>query len=139
METNFRRFRVITDDPEKEKRLFQLISEKGLSRDDLYLILTGLGLNFDVLPGSDSVDIDTLSKGLYDALRRAYEKRRKKEVPMAGSDIRSRVTLVGVDDALEKVNRYIALLREANALARELAQSEIELNLKMVNSEQPED
>lgn len=58
---------------------------------------------------------------------------------MAGSDVQSRVTLVGVDDALEKVNRYIALLREANALARELAQSEIELNLKMVNSEQPED
>lgn len=58
---------------------------------------------------------------------------------MAGSDIRSRVTLIGVDDALEKVNRYIALLREANMLARELAQSEIELNLKMVNSEQPED
>lgn len=58
---------------------------------------------------------------------------------MAGSDVQSRVTLVGVDDALEKVNRYIALLREANALARELAQSEIELNLKMVNSEQRED
>lgn len=58
---------------------------------------------------------------------------------MAGSDIRSRVTLIGVDDALEKVNRYIALLREANMLARELAQSEIELNLKMVNSEQRED
>lgn len=58
---------------------------------------------------------------------------------MAGSDVQSRVTLVGVDDALEKVNRYIALLREANVLARELAQSEIELNLKMVNSEQPED
>nr|DAL69729.1 MAG TPA: hypothetical protein [Caudoviricetes sp.] len=58
---------------------------------------------------------------------------------MAGSDVQSRVTLIGVDDALEKVNRYIALLREANMLARELAQSEIELNLKMVNSEQRED
>lgn len=58
---------------------------------------------------------------------------------MAGSDVQSRVTLVGADDALDKVNRYIALLREANALARELAQSEIELNLKMVNSDQRED
>lgn len=58
---------------------------------------------------------------------------------MAGSDIRSRVTLIGADAALKKVNRYIALLREANMLARELAQSEIELNLKMVNSGQPED
>lgn len=58
---------------------------------------------------------------------------------MAGSDVQSRVRLVGTDAALKKVNRYIALLREANMLARELAQSEIELNLKMVNSEQPED
>lgn len=53
MESTFRRFRVLTDDPEKEKRLFRLISEKGLSREDLYLILTGLGLNFDIFPGSD--------------------------------------------------------------------------------------
>lgn len=58
---------------------------------------------------------------------------------MAGSDVQSRVTLLGVNAALDKVNQYIALLREANMLARELAQSEIELNLKMVNSEQPED
>lgn len=58
---------------------------------------------------------------------------------MAGSDVHSRVTLIGADAALKKVNRYIALLREANMLARELAQSEIELNLKMVNSEKPED
>ncbi len=58
---------------------------------------------------------------------------------MAGSDVQSRVTLIGADAALKKVNRYIALLREANMLARELAQSEIELNLKMVNSDKPED
>lgn len=48
MENDLRRFRVLTDDAEKEKRLFHVISEKGLSRDDLYLILTGLGLNFDI-------------------------------------------------------------------------------------------
>ena len=55
MENDLRRFRVISDDPEKEKRLFQLISEKSLSRDDLYLILTGLGLNFDIFPESAEV------------------------------------------------------------------------------------
>ncbi len=55
MENDLRRFRVISDDPEKEKRLFQLISEKSLSRDDLYLILTGLGLNFDIFPESAGV------------------------------------------------------------------------------------
>lgn len=53
MEDDFRRFRMITDDEEKAERLLHLISEKGLSREDLYLLLTGLGLNFDVLPGSD--------------------------------------------------------------------------------------
>lgn len=58
MENDLRRFRVITDDPEKEKRLFRLISEKGLSRDDLYLILTGLGLNFDIFPGSGEVFLE---------------------------------------------------------------------------------
>lgn len=71
MENDLRRFRVITDDAEKAKRLFRLISEKGLSRDDLYLLLTGLGLNFDIYPGSDAVDIDTLTKRLYEALKRA--------------------------------------------------------------------
>lgn len=73
MENDFRRFRVITDDPEKEKRLFRLISEKGLSRDDLYLLLTGLGLNFDIFPESKAMDIDTLTNGLYEALKRAKE------------------------------------------------------------------
>ena len=53
MENDLRRFRVLTDDAKKEKRLFRLISEKGLSRDDLYLLLTGLGLNFDIFPGSE--------------------------------------------------------------------------------------
>lgn len=71
MENDLRRFRVITDDPEKAKRLFRLISEKGLSREDLYLLLTGLGLNFDSFPGSDAVDIDALTKGLNEALKRA--------------------------------------------------------------------
>lgn len=71
MESDFRRFRVLTDDPEKEKRLFRLISEKGLSREDLYLLLTGLGLNFDIFPGSNAVDIDLLTNGLYGALKRA--------------------------------------------------------------------
>lgn len=55
MEDDLRRFRVITDDAEKAERLFRLISEKGLSRDDLYLLLTGLGLNFDILPESAGV------------------------------------------------------------------------------------
>lgn len=73
MENDLRRFRVITDDPEKEKRLFRLISEKGLSREDLYLLLTGLGLNFDICPGSDAADIDTLIDKLYGALRRTKE------------------------------------------------------------------
>lgn len=73
MENDLRRFRVITDDPEKEKRLFRLISEKGLSRDDLYLLLTGLGLNFDIFPGSKAMDIDTLAKGMCEALRRTKE------------------------------------------------------------------
>lgn len=73
MENEFRRFRVLTDDAEKAERLFRLISEKGLSRDDLNLLLTGLGLNFDIYPGSDAVDIDTLIDGLYDTLRRAKE------------------------------------------------------------------
>ncbi len=73
MENDFRRFRVITDDPEKVKRLFRLISEKSLSREDLYLILTGLGLNFDIYLGSDAADIDTLIDGMYEALRRAKE------------------------------------------------------------------
>lgn len=58
MENDLRRFRVITDDPEKEKRLFRLISEKGLSRDDLYLLLTGLGLNFDIFPGFGEVFLE---------------------------------------------------------------------------------
>ena len=53
MENDFRRFRVLTDDAEKAERLFRLISEKGLSREDLYLLLTGLGLNFDIFPGSN--------------------------------------------------------------------------------------
>lgn len=71
MESDLRRFRVITDDPEKAERLFRLISEKGLSRDDLYLLLTGLGLNFDIYPESKAMDIDTLTKGLCEALKRA--------------------------------------------------------------------
>lgn len=57
MENDLRRFRMLTDDPEKEKRLFRLISEKGLSREDLYLLLTGLGLNFDILPGSNAKEV----------------------------------------------------------------------------------
>lgn len=73
MESDLRRFRVLTDDAEKAKRLFRLISEKGLSRDDLYLLLTGLGLNFDIFPGSNMADIDTLTKELYEALKRAKE------------------------------------------------------------------
>lgn len=73
MENDLRRFRVITDEPEKVKRLFRLISEKGLSRDDLYLLLTGLGLNFDIFPGSNMADIDTLIDKLYGALRRTKE------------------------------------------------------------------
>ena len=73
MENDLRRFRVLTDDAEKAERLFRLISEKGLSRDDLYLILTGLGLNFDIYPGSDAADIDTLIDKLYGALRRTKE------------------------------------------------------------------
>lgn len=71
MENDFRRFRVLTDDAEKAKRLFRLISEKGLSQDDLYLLLTGLGLNFDISLGSNAVDIDALTKGLHEALKRA--------------------------------------------------------------------
>ena len=71
MESDLRRFRVLTDDAEKAKRLFRLISEKGLSREDLYLLLTGLGLNFDIFPGSNVADIDTLTRGLYGALKRA--------------------------------------------------------------------
>lgn len=71
MENEFRRFRVLTDDAEKAERLFRLISEKGLSRDDLYLLLTGLGLNFDIFPGSNMADIDPLTNGLYGALKRA--------------------------------------------------------------------
>lgn len=71
MESDLRRFRVLTDDAEKAKRLFRLISEKGLSREDLYLLLTGLGLNFDSFPGSNMADIDTPIDGLYGALKRA--------------------------------------------------------------------
>ena len=71
MENEFRRFRMLTDDAEKAERLFRLISEKGLSRDDLYLLLTGLGLNFDNFPGSKATDIDTLTNGLYGALKKA--------------------------------------------------------------------
>lgn len=74
MENDFRRFRVLTDDAEKAERLFRLISEKSLSREDLYLLLTGLGLNFDIFPGSNMADIDTLTKGLYEALKKG-EKR----------------------------------------------------------------
>lgn len=73
MENDFRRFRVLTDDAEKAERLFRLISEKSLSREDLYLLLTGLGLNFDIFPGSDAVDIDTLTKGMCKALKRVKE------------------------------------------------------------------
>lgn len=35
MENDLRRFRVITDDPEKEKRLSRLISEKGFARTEI--------------------------------------------------------------------------------------------------------
>lgn len=73
MENDLRRFRVLTDDAEKAARLFRLISEKGLSCEDLYLLLTGLGLNFDIFPGSKTMDIDTLTKRLYEALKRAKE------------------------------------------------------------------
>lgn len=71
MENDLRRFRLLTDDAEKAERLFRLISEKGLSRDDLYLLITGLGFNFDNFPGSNMADIDTLTKGLYGALKKA--------------------------------------------------------------------
>lgn len=77
MENEFRRFRVLTDDAEKAERLFRLISEKGLSRDDLYLLLTGLGLNFDIYPGSNMADIDTLIDGLIDGLYGALKRTKR--------------------------------------------------------------
>lgn len=42
-----RRFRYATDDVEKKGQLFRLCVEKGLTRDDLMLIVTTLSVNFD--------------------------------------------------------------------------------------------
>lgn len=45
-----RRFRHITDDQKKIERFNELVRSKNLSREDLILILTTIGLNYDTFP-----------------------------------------------------------------------------------------
>ena len=46
----FRRFNIITNDNKKLDRLYEIVKEKNLSRSDLFLIITCLGINFDIFP-----------------------------------------------------------------------------------------
>lgn len=46
----FRRFNIITNDNKKLDRLYEIVKEKNLSRSDLFLIVTCLGINFDIFP-----------------------------------------------------------------------------------------
>lgn len=46
----FRRFNIITKDNKKLDRLYEIVKEKNLSRSDLFLIITCLGINFDIFP-----------------------------------------------------------------------------------------
>lgn len=46
----FRRFNIITNDNKKLDRLYAIVKEKNLSRSDLFLIVTCLGINFDIFP-----------------------------------------------------------------------------------------
>lgn len=46
----FRRFNIITNDIKKLDRLYEIVKEKSLSRSDLFLVITCLGINFDIFP-----------------------------------------------------------------------------------------
>lgn len=48
--SEFRRFNIITNDNKKLDRLYEIVKEKNLSRSDLFLIITCLGINFDIFP-----------------------------------------------------------------------------------------
>lgn len=56
---------------------------------------------------------------------------------MEKEGIKTRLKVEGVDDAIEKLNRYVELLKEANSLAQELASTELEMNV--ICGEKPED
>lgn len=55
MPEEMRRFRYITDDQRKRDKFNELADSKNLSREDLVLILTTIGLNFDIFP-QDSLE-----------------------------------------------------------------------------------
>lgn len=46
----FRRFKIITNDDKKLDRFYEIVEEKNLSRYELFLIITCLGVNFDIFP-----------------------------------------------------------------------------------------
>ena len=46
----FRRFKIITNDDKKLDRFYEIVDEKNLSRHELFLIITCLGINFDIFP-----------------------------------------------------------------------------------------
>lgn len=48
--SEFRRFNIITKNNKKLDRLYAIVKEKSLSRSDLFLIVTCLGINFDIFP-----------------------------------------------------------------------------------------
>lgn len=48
--SEFRRFNIITNNNKKLDRLYAIVKEKNLSRSDLFLIVTCLGINFDIFP-----------------------------------------------------------------------------------------
>lgn len=48
--SEFRRFKIITNDDKKLDRFYEIIEEKNLSRHELFLIITCLGVNFDIFP-----------------------------------------------------------------------------------------
>lgn len=47
---HMRRFKYITDEQRKRDKLNELVDSKGLSREDLVLILTTVTINFDIFP-----------------------------------------------------------------------------------------
>lgn len=51
--------------------------------------------------------------------------------------LKTNLYVEGLDEAIEKINRYLALLKEANSLAYELAS--IDLEMKFVTDERLED
>ena len=48
--SEFRRFNIITNDDKKLDRFYEIVEEKNLSRQELFLIITCLGINFDIFP-----------------------------------------------------------------------------------------